>query len=29
MKSANEGRLVTLSLKVALYRPLPVAGPAK
>ena len=29
MKSADEGRLVALSLKVALYRPLPVAGAAK
>jgi Tfp pilus assembly protein PilO len=29
MKSADEGRVVALSLKVALYRPLPVAGAAK
>ena len=29
MKSADEGRLVTLSLKVALYRPMQVAGAAK
>ena len=29
MKSADEGRLVALSLKVALYRPMQVAGAAK
>ena len=29
MKSADEGRLVALSLKIALYRPMQVAGAAK
>jgi Tfp pilus assembly protein PilO len=29
MKSADEGRLIALSLKVALYRPVQVAGAAK
>ncbi len=29
MKSADEGRMVALSLKVALYRPMPATGPAK